>query len=555
MKETFEHLKKSITINLHKELDNISLVVFDEFKKNQKRYEEQLETVKQQNQVRQLSGELLEFEKEKANLRNDLVRLCHQIMDTQSTENDCWKQAILLFRMAIKLQDSEGLLLVLKTIRNIKEVDENSVDAFLDLLIELNTTNSIHKISNENVLLIFKIINNFAEKSTFRERLKTNFNQWIHSLNSDVSKRVLLPLHLEFYKTCIMLDFDKYFIGFFRDMIARWRWKENLSSDLITKLLWYAFLSDETEKMLKNLNTQALIKDRTNHDLSIFHDVATILKSWNGKSTKIYKIISDLKTFHPIEKEKFRKVIHQKSLEIEKKIDGLNEELITQNKSTTIPKQIRKLGRVTKLNSVDIGTNNSQNLTEELVDIALFNNQYEKKLKGYLRTTVLSNNGGGVAYVNDYQLKSINFSIKHSGYVEVMGSINNSSENINKNQNKKKKNTSEKLNNDHFKWPSTEITGNYQNEEDNQMRNESDLKKMGYQITGITPEKRWAILQQAVPLVGLRSIAYTIAHNVKLRKGQKNGVKKFHYAISEWERDLAKLKSKYYKNDFTWPSV
>lgn len=53
----------------------------------------------------------------------------------------------------------------------------------------------------------------------------------------------------------------------------------------------------------------------------------------------------------------------------------------------------------------------------------------------------------------------------------------------------------------------------------------------------------------------LKKIAYTIAGNVKLRKGQKNGRRKFKYAITEWAYDLARLKQTYYKNNFTWPKT
>ena len=65
---------------------------------------------------------------------------------------------------------------------------------------------------------------------------------------------------------------------------------------------------------------------------------------------------------------------------------------------------------------------------------------------------------------------------------------------------------------------------------------------MGYQITKMTRAKRWDILQKAVPAIGLRKVAYTIAGNVKLRKGQRNGKQKFIHAITEWEHDLAELK-------------
>lgn len=118
------------------------------------------------------------------------------------------------------------------------------------------------------------------------------------------------------------------------------------------------------------------------------------------------------------------------------------------------------------------------------------------------------------------------------------------------------KNTVEEKKNDSFQWPSTEINENAQHDHHEQpLLNEySELKKQGYQITGLTRTQRWAILQKAVPVLGLKKVAYTIVYNVRLRKGQKNGPTKFSYAIGEWEYDLYKLKKTYYKKEFTWPS-
>jgi hypothetical protein len=53
--------------------------------------------------------------------------------------------------------------------------------------------------------------------------------------------------------------------------------------------------------------------------------------------------------------------------------------------------------------------------------------------------------------------------------------------------------------------------------------------------------------------LGLKKVAYTIAQNVKLRKGQKDGMKKFSFTMGEWEYDLNKLKQTYYRNDFSCP--
>jgi hypothetical protein len=111
----------------------------------------------------------------------------------------------------------------------------------------------------------------------------------------------------------------------------------------------------------------------------------------------------------------------------------------------------------------------------------------------------------------------------------------------------------QQMNLNNFAWPSTDLKGGNSVDEKSSFKDESELKKLGYQITGMTREKSWKVLETAVKQLGLKKVAYTIAQNVKLRKGQKDGLKKFSFAIGEWENDLNKLKQTYYRNDFSWP--
>jgi len=86
-----------------------------------------------------------------------------------------------------------------------------------------------------------------------------------------------------------------------------------------------------------------------------------------------------------------------------------------------------------------------------------------------------------------------------------------------------------------------------------ELNDESELKKMGYQITGLSSQKRWGILEKAVPKLGLRSVINTIDGNIALRVKQVDGRRKYSNAIKAWNDDLQKLKATYYKDDFKWP--
>lgn len=538
-----------------------------------RKYEEQLDKVKVNEQLMQNFKKQMELEKEKRILQLELTRCCHRLMASSSKGTDCWDQLINLLRRAIELKDDSIILVVLETIEKIKETNHITLKALMKLLIGI-VANSRNTASDENVFVILKIINSFALNQEHKETLKNEIVDSRIIIDSNIYERYSLPLFLELYKTYVMFDFDDLLIELYRDLLVDWElWQKTLKKDHATKLLWYGFIVSMDRDLIVFSQDNEMFKDNSIHnDILIHHEVSNLHERWNGKSTKIFALISNLTSFNHIEKEKIRKVIHLKGIEIEqaalakkqadereKKVQQqktINNEKDKSNKHSdgNLKKRIRKLGRITKLVPDNFNPTELTNLSEEIIDLALFNNQFEKNLTGYIRTTVLSNNGSGVAYVNEPLLKKVR-NLSKNAFVDIINdtSLENSQ---NKNYPKEEKHKHKPNDLDYFKWPTTEIIGNFHGDEDqNQMKNESELKKMGYQITGVSTDKRWAILQRAVPIIGLKSIAYTIAHNVKLRKGQKDGLTKFKYAISQWEKDLARLKAKYYKHDFTWPKL
>jgi hypothetical protein len=107
-----------------------------------------------------------------------------------------------------------------------------------------------------------------------------------------------------------------------------------------------------------------------------------------------------------------------------------------------------------------------------------------------------------------------------------------------------------------FPWPITSAEEGSHLGEQLELKNNSDLRKLGYQITGLTRQKRWEILSTvAVPQLGLKKVAYTIAFLIRGRKSMKNGLVRNRHSITEWEHDIAKLKNTYYKNSFHWPKT
>lgn len=101
-----------------------------------------------------------------------------------------------------------------------------------------------------------------------------------------------------------------------------------------------------------------------------------------------------------------------------------------------------------------------------------------------------------------------------------------------------------------FKWPSTEISNSAVSNGSSNLQQVSDLKSLGYHHE-LDKNTRWEILCKAVKQLGLKKVAYTLASNTKRLKGRKPDSP----TIKIWETDLNRLKQKFYRSEFQWPST
>ncbi|MDE4084492.1 hypothetical protein PO902_05455 [Planococcus maritimus] len=84
---------------------------------------------------------------------------------------------------------------------------------------------------------------------------------------------------------------------------------------------------------------------------------------------------------------------------------------------------------------------------------------------------------------------------------------------------------------------------------------QSELNEIGYRISDCTRDERWKVLNQAVLELGLKKVVSIISANIRIRKKQSYGERKYLHAIREWEHDLNRLKENYYYGEFKWPEV
>jgi hypothetical protein len=112
-----------------------------------------------------------------------------------------------------------------------------------------------------------------------------------------------------------------------------------------------------------------------------------------------------------------------------------------------------------------------------------------------------------------------------------------------------------------FPWPSVEATPvpQVRGADSKERARETELHERGYNVgMGMTRAKRWSVLTRIIGAkeMSLRDVAGTIASHCRNRRRQAGGESKFGRALTEWEHDLARLKTNYYDgrhHSFSWP--
>lgn len=310
----------------------------------------------------------------------------------------------------------------------------------------------------------------------------------------------------------------------------------NISKDDFTFLLWYSYLFNLDQELLK----KAVISRKwfqKSKDLSLYYYLYDCLNQ---------KVSPDKSTFL-LQKEQLQASRLMIKVEIEKIVGKVEKDLkALAPKINRAPLYDNKL-RVVKDNLFDTVIE-QLDLEEKLMLLPLYQSINDNFASKYIQAMVWISEVGRVAYLSEDHLREIK-----KQYYPEKPKVEEYSFSIVKHMTT----PAATKNLEDFNWPNTDIGDKTHAEEldDTKLNEHSALKLMGYQITGLTRDKRWSILKKAVPALGLKKVATIIAYNVKLRKGQKNGTKKFQYAIAEWEHDLKKLKETYYKKDFKWPNT
>ncbi|PLT33646.1 hypothetical protein [Bacillus sp. V5-8f] len=413
---------------------------------------------------------------------------------------------------------------------------------FLDMFL-YNPSNPNEMNHTYNAVLSF--IKRYIQSHELTNFLRKNENL----LNEKILDSGVPQLVTNLARIYFVFNLNEILMRYLDKVIDRWSaFDSTIDKKDFIRLIWLSFYLSKDKKLLHKLKTASLYLKEPDPDIRLYNIIAEVFSK--GKINKsdndnIQKAKEKVTFLDSIEIDKLYKSLNKRirKLGVKSVVKGSDKKSINNSNNSD---NLRKIWYLTKLNSNErILPDTRKMLQPEWIYLAVFKDVYLKKEQGYVLIQALSDQKQGKAYITPGLIEELRKKVGEK-WVDIRAY--QGEDKIEKTL------TKTDLNQNVFVWPSTELKGE-KIEEIISFNEESELKKLGYQITGSTKEKRWKILEIAVRQLGLKKVAYTIAQNVKLRKGQKNGEKKFSYAIGEWEYDLAKLKLAYYKNNFTWPTT
>lgn len=442
-----------------------------------------------------------------------------------------------------RYHDIKGILTELYTgPHHFGKKDKDRLFAFIEQLFNLNDDDDGLELDHlyKWVISMIKVLDNYEAEMFLHQNHEIIIDR-VLDLNDPALISELAVTFYQYSLTSIL-------VHYLNKVIDQWPFIDaNIDERSFMRLFWIVFNQGFENRLIKVLEESASFFKQDLLEAEIY----TVYQDTKLEPIKKRSLIEGLKRkVNYFDENETKTIFHTLDKRIKKMMMKSSTNKIRNEKSTnkitgngnSISSEKRKMMHVVKLpneNPVIPGAKNT--LTEEWIELAYFADVFLNGRPNYIAVKVLSQNRTGKAYVTTSLLQGIKSKIGRKKFIDV--------------QSYEEKGNS--IEDQSFSWPSTEIKGDGASDsnENNLLNEESDLKKTGYQITGLTREKRWMVLEKAVEQLGLKKVAFTIAQHAKLRKGQKNGEKKFSYAISEWEYDLAKLKKHYYKKDFTWPST
>lgn len=466
-----------------------------------------------------------------------LLNICHNLIDQKD-----YKNAINIINLLKEYYQTiqfdgtrvQDIFFNILTSTLLKQADEINED-FDELVI-----NSLNLLMKLHDIQFGKECINFIQKN-FDDLLGNIFN-----LNSPLIITTFMRVCLKFNLKFEIKDI------FMQPLDSEWEFLDSsITREDFIFLLWYSYLFYYDDQFLDKVTECKKWFQNSDDELALYFYLNENKVQHAIKFQAAMKKFLDGNVLTTFEKQEIVKKVEKEIgpvINIEEETYQVVNDRIIVIKNALVEKYIK-----------------THNLVLKNVTIPLYKSNNDNLIRGYINGTVYTNDTFKKNCISEYTyeqlLKKCNpliFKTEGRKELDIKSEIEELETKNNheafKNRNSVPKH---KIVKNTFKWPETENrkTDQTSSTEEINLNENSALKLMGYQITGVSRNTRWQILEKAVPRLGLKKVASIIAYNIKLRKGQKNGQKKYYNAISEWEHDLLKLRRVYYKKDFNWPNT
>jgi hypothetical protein len=520
-----------------------------------------------ENQIDSIIGY---YEKQIRELKSENLKLENEVLDlrTELEERNRLLEASLFHNQ--EKADKEPKLVLTEKLDRLKTLsDQVSFGECMDILLDLKEFHPdlfskedqkqlmefFLKLFKHNPLDVYELDGVYMAAFALLHS-SIHLKDFIHFIqeNSDLMSGKVMDLNEpsiidELARLYFTMDLNQSLNNLLHALLDQWAFFDaNIEKREYIRILWYSFFLSKDSRLLEESKMAAAYLQENEPEIVLYqtyYDVINGNVPFEMGSLKIDENMKKLVLFEGYEKDKLFKSLEMRLRKYQLKNEGKKGNTqLAKNESTN-----RKIWYLTKLPTQSrILPDMQKILQEEWIHLAIFKDRYLREDPRYVLVKVLSNKKEGKAYVTDAYIQEVRRKIGRH-WIDIR-------EYQGEDKIEKKIDKSE-IEQNLFAWPSTDLskTAGNESEEKGQFNETSELRKLGYQITGLTRAKRWSILETAVKKLGLKKVAYTIAQNVKLRKGQKDGLKKFSYAIAEWEHDLMLLKQKYYLHNFTWPTT
>ncbi|UTR10201.1 hypothetical protein MM300_20350 [Evansella sp. LMS18] len=503
--------------------------------------------------------EVLNLENEKSILLTDTLNLCELVMAEEDFYPEFNEKFLSVIGKAYSLNHGDTVLTVLKVLSKIQRLTSRLEDGIIVKaaeLLYLIMTISYENKREEIYLLSLNLINSFKRKD-IEEKLNDCLLNNFKAVEGNIYECLWFPLLGEWMKTNLIYGNREEVNILYYDMLTDFKSfsPSQMNETIFNKLLWYGFLNELDQEFIAYKNDQ--YKGNTSEEKIIYKELDNTLKD--------SKIIDKTHINYYVRRfEKLPGFTAEEKMILVNKIEARLLMKMQQLKSNSLSAveskdEIRQLERVVKLSPKNLPKDaDLKDVSKETVYLTIFKDKNFTISAGKIKVDALSLNGKGDVYITKRTQKELARKIKE-GYFQVIPTkmplkvhaVASNSQNVSSAGKIKSGKTNAKINIETAKV----INNKGKQLEDYSLRDKSALRNLGYQITNMRRIQRWEVLETAVPRLGLKKVVYIIAHNLKLRKGQKNGSIKFRHSITEWQYDLDRLKQKYYKKDFRWPDT